>query len=143
MRTYSANQTSWIQFDQFVRTGVPHAVDIAKVLADSSLVVPISPSFDLSDADLLYYGPVHSANRQKVLSRFLFVLEKLRFHPSWDVLRNCCSAQLTLIETLSQTSLPNDNECVELLASWMKIHSSTSTPETYVLNTEFAIKRAA
>lgn len=119
-----SNENSWCQFDQFLRAGVPHAVDIAQVLSRSNLLVPSAPSFDLQAVDLLYYGPVHSAHQREVLERFLRIMEELRSHDSWEILRNCRSAQLTLIETFQTTSQSNDSECVALLCSWMNARSA-------------------
>lgn len=127
MASPSSNEFSWVQFDRFVRAGVPHAMEIAQALANSSLAVPESPFFDLPAADLLYYGPVHAAFRRRVLGRFLTVVEALRNHQSWEVLRNSRSAQLTIIEAFLQTTLTNDNECVELLALWMSTHGAAPT----------------
>jgi len=119
MHLQSSSENSWCQFDQFLRAGVPHAMDIAQGLSRSNLSVPSAPSFDLQAVDLLYYGPVHSAHRRGVLARFLKVMEELRRHDSWESLRKCRSAQLTLIETFQTTSQSNDIECVALLCSWM------------------------
>jgi len=119
MHSPSSSENSWCQFDQFLRAGVPHAMDIAQELSHSSLSVPGAPCFDLQAADLLYYGPVHSAHRRGDLARFLKAMKELRGHDFWESLRKCRSAQLMLIETFQTTSQSNDSECVALLCSWM------------------------
>ena len=119
MHPPSSSESSWCQFDRFVRAGVPHAMDIAQDLSRSSLSIPGAPTFDLQAADLLFYGPVHSAHRRGILARFLKVMEELSGHDSWAILRNCRSAQLTLIETFETDSQSNDSECVALLCLWM------------------------
>lgn len=147
MASPSPNEFSWVQFDRFVRAGVPHAIEIAQALANSSLTVPKSPCFDLLAADLLYYGPIHTAYRRGVLGRLLTVLESLRNHQSWEVLRTSRSAQLTIIEAFLQTTLTNDAECVELLALWMSTHEAAPTvpsPSSICLfERESEIRRAA
>lgn len=124
MHPASSIENSWCQFDRFLRAGVPHAMDIAQGLSRSNLLVPSAPSFDLQAVDLLYYGPVHSAHRRGVLARFLKIMEELRGHDSWEILRNCRSAQLTMIETFQTSSQSNDSECVALLCSWMSSRSA-------------------
>ena len=119
----SSDVVSWTQFDRFVRSGVPHAIDIAKDLAKSPLSVPEPPSFDSQNAELLFYNAVHLAHRREVLPRFLNILEKLRCHEHWEHLRNCRSAQITLIETLAETSLQEDREFIDLLNLWMQVQS--------------------
>lgn len=79
----------------------------------------MSPNFDLGKADLIYYNPVHAAHRCRALARFLAVMEELRGHRSWELLRNCRSAQLTLAETLGSVSSTDDGECIKLLEAWM------------------------
>lgn len=120
----TSDEMGWAQFDRFVRSGVPHAMDIAIDLANSSLSVPTSPSFDTEVADLLFYGPIHFAHRRGVLARFLRVLEVLRGNEHWQFLRKCRSAQLTLIESVADTSLCEDREYIELLCAWMQVQDA-------------------
>jgi hypothetical protein len=117
----TSDELSWAQFDKFVLCGVPHAIDIAYDLARSALTIPVSPNFDVTTADLIFYSPVHYAYRRGILSRFLGVLETVRDDANWECLRTCRSAQHTLIETFAETSSRNDRECLDLLYSWMEL----------------------
>jgi hypothetical protein len=143
----SPKEVTWVHFDRFVRAGVPHAIDIAQVLVTSNLTVPVSPNFDLGKADLIYYSAIHAAHRCRALGRFLAVMEELRGHKSWELLRNCRSAQLTLVETLGSVSSTDNGECIKLLEAWMNdkdrqpLGSESSSYCT--LKTDMSIRRAA
>ena len=122
----SSDEVNWVQFDKFVLSGVPHAIDIAHDLARSTLTIPVAPTFDLTNADLLFYGPVHFAYRRGMLLRFLRVLEVLRDDANWERLRSCRSAQHTLIDSFTETASRMDSECIDLLRAWMQMQSESN-----------------
>lgn len=122
----SSDEVSWAQFDRFVLSGVPHAIDIAHDLAGSILTIPVAPAFDLTIADLCFYSPVHFAYRRGMLLRFLRVLEVLRDDANWERLRSCRSAQHTLIDSFTETASKRDGECLDLLRAWMQLQSESN-----------------
>lgn len=97
MKTSNRPDPGWHQFSRMFHSGVPHAVDIASGLSGSSLLIPSAPRFDPCRADLCFYGPVHLAYRQGVLTQFLRTMEALKATGLWQNLRTSRGLQLQLV----------------------------------------------
>lgn len=115
MRSFDTKR--WAQFDRFIRSGVPDALDIARALASSNLTFPKSPNFDQATADVLFYGPVHTAYRHDIIVKFLTILELLRSRNEWEYVRQNRPAQQLLIDIIMDAPLREDFDIVSILAS--------------------------
>jgi hypothetical protein len=123
MRTSNCPDRGWHQFAGMVRSGVPHALDIASALSVSSLTIPSAPRFDPRSADLSFYRPVHLAYRCGVLSQFLSGMEAFKVTQYWQPLKVDRSLQLSLVEEYTAAAgLPM--QATEWLADRLQAHSN-------------------
>jgi len=121
----SNSRDGWLEFDRQVLWGVPHAVDIAHHLTCTPLTYPLEGEQN-PDSDILFYCVLHTAYRKGVLRRFLLLMERLRGHRLWSSIRECKLVQRVLIENFMVQWHCDDDECYELLASWLEVQSESS-----------------
>ncbi len=93
---------AWTQFEVMMRTGVPHAMDIAAELVRYDLVVPLPSHEHKQSVDLQFYCVIHRAYRAQVLSSFLTAMELLKHSEMWSEIQSNQDIQLRMVE-LSQT----------------------------------------
>ena len=91
-------RVAWLQFETMMRTGVPHAMDIASELAQSSLEIPLPSHVPKPVIDLEYYCVVHRAYRAGVLPTFLAAMQDLKQTGFWNRVQNCQSTQMWILQ---------------------------------------------
>ncbi len=89
---------AWSQFEMMMRTGVPHAMDIAAELVRYDLVVPLPTSLEKHPVDLQFYCVIHRAYRARVLSRFLTAMELLKHSSLWSEIQANQDTQLWIVQ---------------------------------------------
>jgi len=89
---------AWLQFERMMRTGVPHAIDIAAELMRYDLEVPLPTIAAKARLDLHFYCVIHQAYRENVLRLFLEVMQLLKSTLVWESVRDSRSWQLFIVE---------------------------------------------
>lgn len=90
--------TAWSHFEIMIRTGMPHAMDIAAELVLHDLQVPIPIHAVDLEVDLQFYGVIHRAYRSKVLPQFLSIMEHLKKSELWCKIQGDQDAQFNLVQ---------------------------------------------
>lgn len=134
--------SGWEGFTKQHLAGVPHAVDIAFHLSSCQLTYPGMVGNDrnceLAEVDLPFYCIVHNAYRKGILRRFLLLMERLKLHPQWFHLRSCRNAQQIVLDQFLLQWKCDDEECFQLLSSWL-----TTRIDREEFEGDVCIKRAA
>lgn len=92
----------WREFEKMVRTGVPHAQEIAKQITNAGLSVPAEFGSD-QVADLRFYCVVHFAFRLGRLTEFLEEMKQSKSSPRWLALRDSKLLQLDLVNQCNRS----------------------------------------
>ncbi len=90
--------TAWSHFEIMIRTGMPHAMDIAAELVLHDLQVPLPTHAVDLQVDLQFYGVIHHAYRSKVLPQFLSIMEFLKKSELWSKIQGSQEAQLKVVQ---------------------------------------------
>ena len=92
------SKTAWSHFEIMIRTGMPHAMDIASELVLHDLQVPLPTHVVDLQVDLQFYGVIHRAYRSKVLPQFLYIMERLKKNELWCKIQGSQDAQLKVVQ---------------------------------------------
>lgn len=95
---YKETLVAWSQFEMMMRTGVPHAMDIAAELVRYDLVVPLPTRLEKHPVDLQFYCVIHRAYRAQVLSRFLTAMELLKHSAIWIEIQANQDTQMWIVQ---------------------------------------------
>lgn len=122
------NRTSvaWTRFEFMMRTGVPHAMDIAAELVRHDLQTPLPTHVPKPQVDLQFYNVIHCAYRAAVLSRFLTVMALVKKTGLWDAVQNNQKAQLSIVQ------LCRENGGISVLEATSLILSRLAEPTAQV-----------
>lgn len=98
---------AWSQFEIMMRTGMPHAMDIAAELVRYDLEVPLPTQVPKPQIDLQFYCVIHRAYRTQVLSRFLCAMELLKQTKLWSAIQADQDSQMWIVQLCQAfSSLP-------------------------------------
>jgi hypothetical protein len=109
----------WDQFHRFLSGGIPHAEEIASVLAQSSLRYPQGSHRGWDDIDLAHYSSVHHAYRHKKLRSFLTFMELAKNEPYWTSVKACKETQFVVIDVFLKDTSESVLEAIRLLPLWL------------------------
>lgn len=111
---------AWVRFEIMMRTGVPHAMDIAAELVRHDLQTPLPTHVVKPCIDLQFYNVIHRAYRAGVLSRFLAVMALVRQSEIWDEVHSNQVIQLSLVQLCRESSRLSLSEANALILSRLR-----------------------
>ena len=110
---------AWIRFEFMMRTGVPHAMDIAAELVRHDLQTPLPTQLPKAHVDLQFYNVVHCAYRAGVLSRFLTVMSLVKQTKAWDEVQNDKDAQLSIVRLCQESGRMSILDATTFIVSFL------------------------
>ncbi|MFO0939629.1 MAG: hypothetical protein U0930_02560 [Pirellulales bacterium] len=96
------DRVAWEKFELMIRSGVPHALDIASELVRHNLRSPLHATDQKEIVDLKYYCVIHRAYRLGVLPKWMDLIESLKQLSCWTLIRDRQDIQLWIVEICSK-----------------------------------------